>query len=70
MIRTTPTTARINRAIPSGIQIGASTHNHDQLITPQSLRVMNTIASNPPKPMPPEELVFESDILLMLLVIW
>src|SRR6185503_16601258 len=39
--------------IPTVIQIGASTHHHDQLITPHNLSVMKTMVSRPVNPIPP-----------------
>ena len=35
------------------IQIGDSTHSHDQEITPHNFSTINTIASSPAKPIPP-----------------
>lgn len=46
-------------------QSGAVTHHHDQLITPQSLSVMKTMASWPKKPMPLDEL-----LLLLMCFLW
>ena len=43
--------------IASGIQMGASTHHHDQEMIPPSFNPMNRIASRPRKPMPPFEVV-------------
>jgi hypothetical protein len=36
----------------NGIQSGESTHHHDHAITPQSLRVMNTISRTVPADIP------------------
>lgn len=44
----------------AGIQIGESTHHHDQLIVPISLSVMNTMVNRPVKPIPDDD--FESAI--------
>ncbi len=49
------------KTIANGIQSGERTHTHDQLATapiPASFNTMNTIASNPLKPIPVEELLF------------
>jgi len=35
------------------IQIGESTHHHDQSITSVSFKMMNTMVRRPVKPMPP-----------------
>ena len=36
------------------IQIGERTHTQLQVITPTSFKIMNTIASTPKNPIPPE----------------
>ena len=43
--------------IASGIQMGASTHHHDQEMIPPSFSPMNRIASRPKNPMPPFEVL-------------
>jgi hypothetical protein len=50
----------------NGIQKGASTHHHDQLITPQSFSTMKTIPSSPGTLIPPEFLQIYSDNSLIL----
>lgn len=45
------------KAIPNGIQMGHKTHHHDHEISLVSLRTINTIQSNPKKPIPPDELL-------------
>ena len=54
--------------ITNGIQIGANTHNQDQVITPVSFNAINKIANSPENPIP--ELVVDllSDISLNLKV--
>ena len=63
-----PTITSINTTITNGIQIGANTHNQDQVITPVNFNVMNRIANKPENPIP--ELVVDllSDISLNLKV--
>ena len=58
--------ASINTTIINVIQIGANTHNQDQVITPVNFNAMNRIANNPGNPIP--ELVVDllSDIFLNL----
>ena len=46
----------------TGIQIGASTHNHDHAITFNNFKTIKTIANRPPKPIP---LTFVSAILTL-----
>lgn len=48
MRQNTTTTAITNKEI----QIGDSTHNHDQLMKPVSFKPMNSTVSNPLKPKP------------------
>ena len=48
-------TKRIEITSDALIQIGESTHHHDQPILPMSFSTMNTIVSSPTKPMPPDD---------------
>jgi hypothetical protein len=65
MNTTTATTSRIVIARDALIQIGESTHHHDQAILPSSLSTMNAIVSSPTKPMPSDdEFEFEVAILM------
>jgi len=48
------------------IHNGDSTHHHDQAIYPKSLRVINTMVSNPENPIPLDELD-DCDIIIHLL---
>ena len=59
---------KIDKAIASGIQIGARTHSHDQLITLQSFSTMKATVRRPRRLMPPVE-VFEFSIVLVAFVI-
>ena len=63
-----PAITSINTTITNGIQIGANTHNQDQVITPVNFNAMNRIANKPENPIP--ELVVDllSDIFLNLKV--
>ena len=63
-----PAIASNTTTITNGIQIGANTHNQDQVITPVNFNVMNRIANKPENPIP--ELVVDllSDISLNLKV--
>ena len=63
---TTPAILNINTIITNGIQIGANTHNQDQVITPVNFNAINKIANKPENPIP--ELVVDllSDISLNL----
>ena len=65
---TIPAIININTTITNGIQIGANTHNQDQVIAPVNFNVMNRIANKPENPIP--ELVVDllSDIFLNLKV--
>lgn len=55
----------INTHTANEVQIGASTHHHDQSIKPVSLSVMKTMVRRPAKPIPPlDELLF--DVLMLL----
>lgn len=45
------------------IQIGDSTHHHDQAITFVNLSTMNTIVSSPTKPIPPDDELLFDDII-------
>jgi len=55
MSATAPMTSRIEITSDALIQMGASTHHHDQSILPSSLSTTNTIVSSPTKPMPPDD---------------
>ena len=59
-----PAIININPTITNGIQIGANTHNQDQVITPVNFNAINKIANNSKNPIP--ELVVDllSDIFL------
>lgn len=64
------------KAITNGIQMGHKTHHHDHEISLVSLRTINTIQSNPKKPIPPDELLlfaikicFKGLILIFILVL-
>ena len=46
---------RIKATMIKLIQIGLKTQSHDQCITPQSLRAMNTMVRRPVNPMPEDE---------------
>ena len=65
---TLPAIISTNTTITNVIQIGANTHNQDQVITPVNFNVMNRIANKPGNPIP--ELVVDllSDIFLNLKV--
>ena len=58
----------INTTITNGIQIGANTHNQDQVITPVNFNVMNRIANKPKNPIPELDVDLLSDIFLNLKV--
>ena len=58
----------INTTITNGIQIGANTHNQDQVITPVNFNVMNRIANKPRNPIPELDVDLLSDIFLNLKV--
>ena len=45
------------------IHIGESTHHHDQSILSNSFKTINTIVSNPQKPIPPLDELDVVDIL-------
>ena len=63
-----PAIASINTPITNGIQIGANTHNQDQVITPVNFNVMNRIANKPENPIPELDVDLLSDIFLNLKV--
>lgn len=65
---TIPAIIITNTTIINVIQIGANTHNQDQVITPVNFNAINKIANNPENPIP--ELVVDllSDISLNLKV--
>ena len=66
---TIPIIININTTITNGIQIGANTHNQDQVITPVNFNVMNRIANKPENPIEiPEPVDLLSDISLNLKV--
>ena len=56
----------INPTITNGIQIGANTHNQDQVITPVNFNAINKIANKPKNPIPELVVVLLSDISLNL----
>ena len=58
----------INTTITNGIQIGANTHNQDQVIIPVNFNVMNRIANKPKNPIPELDVDLLSDIFLNLKV--
>jgi hypothetical protein len=64
-----PRIKRIKTKIERLIQMGDSTHHHDQLITLVSFSPMNRIVSAPVKLIPPEEdeedIVLERDCLIV-----
>lgn len=57
---------RRTNPVANGIHSGLRTHNHDQAITLVSFKTMNTIANNPQNPIPPD---FVVDNTLLMLVI-
>ena len=57
-----PAIASINTTITNGIQIGANTHNQDQVITPVNFNVMNRIANKAENPIPELAVDLLSDI--------
>ena len=61
-----PAIININTTITNGIQIGANTHNQDQVITPVNFNVMNRIANKPENPIPELDVDLLSDISLNL----
>ena len=61
-----PAIININTTITNGIQIGANTHNQDQVITPVNFNVMNRIANKPENPIPELDVDLLSDIFLNL----
>ena len=65
---TIPIIININTTITNGIQIGANTHNQDQVITPVNFNVMNRIANKPENPIPELDVDLLSDISLNLKV--
>ena len=65
---TIPAIININTTITNGIQIGANTHNQDQVITPVNFNVMNRIANKPENPIPELDVDLLSDIFLNLKV--
>ena len=65
-IITIPAIISINTTITNGIQIGANTHNQDQVITPVNFNVMNKIANKPENPILELDVDLLSDISLNL----
>ena len=62
-----PAIININPTITNGIQIGANTHNQDQVITPVNFNVINRIANSPENPIDtPEPVDLLSDIIIIL----
>lgn len=49
---TIPAIININTTITKGIQIGANTHNQDQVMYPVNFNAINKIANNPENPIP------------------
>ena len=54
------------KPIANGIHSGLRTHNHDQAITLSSFKTINAIANNPQNPTPPDFVV--DDTLLILVI--
>ena len=63
---TIPAILNINTIITNGIQIGANTHNQDQVITPVNFNAINKIANKPENPIPELDVDLLSDISLNL----
>ena len=62
-----PAIININPTITNGIQIGANTHNQDQVITPVNFNAINKIANNSENPIDtPEPVDLLSDIIIIL----
>lgn len=61
---------RKKSTIATGIHIGANTHHHDQLITPQSLSTTKATVSSVPRPTPePPALTFTLSIFSSLFLV-
>ena len=65
---TIPAIININTTITNGIQIGANTHNQDQVITPVNFNIMNRIAKKPENTISELDVDLLSDISLNLKV--
>ena len=63
-----PVIINTNTTITNGIQIGANTHNQDQVITPVNFNAINKIANSPENPIPELVVNLLSDISLNLKV--
>ena len=54
------------KPIANGIHSGLRTHNHDQAITLSSFKTINAIANNPQNPTPPDFVVDDTSLMLVI----